>query len=325
MATRKSSNSIRFKIDPFDFSSVAVASPQWRSRERVYAIDAAMRTNYDILRAKVADSLRPVLVVQFDLCGGTYNLITKDMQITVRPVPPVFQQIKSICHCPLGIYTVLAPHLEDPSGQEWVSPLRQFGLVVNEALDGLKHLDLHRDVLSRSATILKESLSFILSSVKRKNFSMQSFRDYSDSIFEAVSMNMITAAQVQTTAVVDLLLDCKKPLGPEWRNLYSAVLTTWTIEDKNQHWLVLRRMMDKGMLDERLYVINVGNARENTVDVALMNLAIIVQDKIAGRLVFGDRTPTQARLNIDLATRNDLLSSSVEKVIDEVFRERGCG
>ncbi len=284
-----------------------------------------MRTNYDILRAKVADSLRPVLVVQFDLCGGTYNLITKDMQITVRPVPAVFQQIKSICHCPLGIYTVLAPHLEDPSGQEWVSPLRQFGLVVNEALDGLEHLDLHRDVFNRSATILKESLSFILSSVKRKNFSMQSFRDYSDSVFDSIYMNMITAATVQTTAVVDLLLDWKKTLGPEWRNLYSAVLTTWTIEDKNQHWLVLRRMMDKGMLDERLYVINVGNARENTVDVALMNLAIIVQDKIAGRLVFGDRTPTQARLNIDLATRNDLLSSSVEKVIDEVLRERRGG
>src|SRR5689334_18600247 len=95
------------KIDPFDLQKVAMASSlHWHFQESVSAIDVAMRNNYDILRGKVSASLRPVIVVQFDFAGGTYNLLTDDRLITVQPVPRMFEQIKSICHCPLGIYTI---------------------------------------------------------------------------------------------------------------------------------------------------------------------------------------------------------------------------
>jgi hypothetical protein len=324
MAAKKNDVSKALAIDPFDLSTVAMASsPRSRSTDRVTAVDVAMRNNYDILRAKVAVSLRPVIVVQFDFSGGTYNLVTRDRQLTVQPVPRLFEQIKSICHCPLGIYTVVAPYLNESSDPVWRAPLQDFGDVVRGALEGLGHLEFPEDVRSWSSTILESSDRFITECLTTRSFTMDLFRAYAESVFDSIRHNMMHAASLQVSAVVDLLLEWRNTLGPTWRDLYAAVLTTWTIEEKNQHWLVLRMLMDQEMLDERLYVINVGNARENTVDVALMNLAIIVQDKIAGHLVFGKRTPIARRLNVDLATRNDLLSSAVEKTIDEILCKKG--
>ena len=311
-------------IDPFDLSKVAMASSlQWRAQESVSTIDATMRSNYDILRAKVAASLRPLIVVQFDFSGGTYNLLTQTGQITVQPVPKLFEQIKSICHCPLGVYTVLGAYLKEPQNRDWVAPLREFGLVVEKALDGLPNQEFPNDIRKWSETILLRSRDFITESVKAGAFTMDSFRQYSAAVFDSIHLNMKHAARVQVRAVVNLLCEWKALVGNDWRNLYAVVLTTWTIEEKNQHWLVLREMMDEEKLEERLYVVSLGSARENTVEVGVMNLAIIVQDKIAGHLVFGSSSPTAIRLNTDLATRNDLLSSAVEEIIDEVLREKG--
>jgi hypothetical protein len=312
-------------IDPFDLEKVAMASSlQWRFQESVSAIDAGMRNNYDILRTKVSASLRPIIVVQFDFAGGTYNLLTNEGQITVQPVPRLFEQIKSICHCPLGIYTILAPYLTEPRNEDWIRPLNEFGQTIQKSLDCIEHSDFPRDVRSWSEQILVAAHDFVQETVKKRSFGADTFRDFTASVFDSIHQNMRHAASLQVKAVTDLLGEWKKLLGEEeWRNLYTVVLTTWTIEEKNQHWLVLRKLMDQQMLDQRLYVVSVGSARENTVDIGVMNLATIVQDKIAGDLVFGNATPEAERLNTDLATRNDLLSSSVEEIVGKIPTTRG--
>jgi len=317
-------NNKRAEIDPFDLEKVAMSSSlRLRFQDSVSAIDVAMRSNYDILRAKVSLSLRPVIVVQFDFAGGTYNLLTDDRQITVQPVPRLFEQIKSMCHCPLGIYTILAPYLKEPRNQDWIPPLGEFRKAVEKALNGIPDSGFPPEVRKWSKTILAGARDFIATSLKAGSFTIEAYRRFTGSVFSSIHQNMRYAARIQVTAVVDLLLEWRKFLGKEWPNLYTVVLTTWTIEEKNQHWLVLRKLMDKKRLDQRLYVVSVGNAHENTVDVGLMNLAVIVQDKIAGHLVFGGGTPAKDRLNKDLATRNDLLSSSVEEIVDEILRSRG--
>src|SRR5436853_7042181 len=149
-------------IDPFDLHRVAMtSSPLAMAQDRISAVDAAMRGNYDLLRAKVAASLRPVVVVQFDFSGGTYNLLTDSQQITIQPVPRTFEQIKSNCHCPLGIYTILAPYLEKPDIREWLEPLAAFRNTVNKALEAIAEAGFPDNVRAWSEAILSQSGDFI--------------------------------------------------------------------------------------------------------------------------------------------------------------------
>lgn len=314
------SGGAEIRIDPFDLQKVAMlSSARAVAQEHIFAIDTAMRANYDLLRAKVVMSIRPVIVVQFDFSGGTYNLLTNDRQITVQPVPRTFEQIKSICHAPLGIYTILAPYLNGPASLEWIKPLDDFRIVLARGLETLKATDLDPQVTAWCSTVLANSIKYIEASIRDKLFSVTTFQDYSKSVFEAIRLNMIHAAKIQVTAIVKLLLQWKKELGAEWENLYTVILTTWTIEEENQHWLVFRELMERSKLEQRLYVVSVGNASHNTVDVALMNLAIIVQDKIAGHLVFAHHSAAATTMNVNLASRSDLLSGSVRQVLKEIL------
>jgi hypothetical protein len=99
-----------YSIDPHDLDLVAVGSdPATRARERLFAVDTAMRVNYDSLRARVAANLSPVIVIQPDLGGGSYTLIRQGRQTSVHPVAHLFQMVKSISHLPLGIYLSSRP------------------------------------------------------------------------------------------------------------------------------------------------------------------------------------------------------------------------
>src|SRR5260370_22461592 len=121
-------------IDPHDLYVVAMkASVRTRAMQSLFAIDDAMRTNYDALKALVANSVRPVIVVQNDLQGGTYTLLEKEQRTTIQPVPPVFQMVKSVSHTPLVIYSIIAPYLGADRTDVWMRPAEDFCTLLSNA------------------------------------------------------------------------------------------------------------------------------------------------------------------------------------------------
>lgn len=301
----------QYEINPHDLDLVALgSSPITRAREAVFHIDTAMRRNYDSLKAKISANLSPVLVVQPDLGGGTYTLVRRGSQTSTHPVEPLFQLVKSISHLPLGIYTILAPYLRNAQTRDWLAELVAFRDVAAAALDGLHEARLPRRAETASRDILSKGIAFMDTCIAQGDFTMHGFEEFSASLQESILTNMDFAAGALVDGVQNLLAEWREEMGEEdWSNLYAVILVIWTTEAQNQHYDILRRLMDQKTVEERLLVIGVGEQEPDMLAVALDNLARIVQDNVAAGLIL----PKDSSLAKTLAGPKDLLADAVER------------
>jgi hypothetical protein len=308
----------QYNIDPHDLDLVAVGSdPVERARERIFDVDTAMRANYDILKAKVAANLSPVIVIEPDLGGGTYTLICRGTRTTTRPVGPLFQLVKSICHLPLGIYAILAPYLKGARTGDWRADLQSFQAVAESALARLDEAKLPRKAEDASRSILSAGIEFMQTCLEQSDFSMASFKHFAAKVQEPILANMNFAAQALVDGVEKQLAAWRKEIGEQgWKDLYAVILVIWTTEAQNQHHEILCRLMDQKTVEERLLAIGVGEQEPDMVAVALDNLARIVQDNVAAGLIL----PTDEELAKTLAGTKDLLADAVDRIMQSCPR-----
>jgi hypothetical protein len=303
-------------IDPHDLSVVAMkASLRARAMQSLFAIDDAMRMNYDALKALVANSVRPVIVVQNDLQGGTYTLLEHDRRTTVQPVPPVFQMVKSVSHAPLGIYSIIAPYLGADPTDAWRRPAEDFAVLLSNAERLVAYADLPADAQKACEAIITSSLKFIASIVKKETVTVDDFKDYTGPLEKAIAENLTIAGDLQVKSIRGLLERWKERLKGAWKDLYAVVLVIWTTELNNQHYLILKSEMDPSRVDDHLIVLGTATLTDDTVDVALENLGQIVQDNIAAALVFSNPDELDTDLGISLKGPEDLLSWAVKKAL----------
>jgi hypothetical protein len=309
------------KIDPHDLYVVAMkASVRTRAMQALFAIDDAMRTNYDGLKALVANSVRPVIVVQNDLQGGTYTLLEDERRTTVQPVPPIFQMVKSVSHAPLGIYSIIAPYLGADRTDVWARPAEDLGTILSNAKRLVAYAELPDPALNACDKIITSSIEFIRSIVSKQKVTVEEFKRYSGPLEAAIAENLTIAGEVQVKSIRALLHRWKERLGEGWKDLYAVVLVIWTTEVNNQHYLILRREMDPSRVEDHLIVLGTASMPDDTVDVALENLGQIVQDNIAAALVFSNPDELDTELGVSLKGPEDLLSWAVKKALK---RRRG--
>jgi hypothetical protein len=303
-------------IDPHDLYVVAMkASVRTRAMQSLFAIDDAMRMNYDALKTLVANSVRPVIVVQNDLQGGTYTLLENDRRTTVQPVPPVFQMVKSVSHAPLGIYSIIAPYLGADRTDVWRRPAEDFAALLSNAERLVAYAGLPATPQKACETIITNSLKFVASIVAKERVTVEDFKDYTGPLEEAIAENLTVAGDLQVKSIRDLLDRWKERLKGAWKDLYAVVLVIWTTEVNNQHYLILKSEMDPSRVDDHLIVLGTAAMADDTVDVALENLGQIVQDNIAAALVFSNPDELDTDLGTSLKGPEDLLSWAVKKAL----------
>lgn len=304
-------------IDPHDLKMVTSGStPQQLARDAIFAVDAMMRSNYDQLRARLIPNLSPVIIVQSDFAGGTYTLIQDGARETVAPVPAIFQLVKSVCHTPLGIYSVIAPYLKGSKTPEWQAPLAAFRDTLVNALRHLAAAELPPKAEAASHDILAEGKRFIDDALTEGAFSIDSYEKFTGKVQKAIHTNMKFAAEAQISGVETLLKRWREQLGPKhWKQLYAVVLAIWTTEVRNQNWLILKHCMDPETVDSHLITLSTAAPEGNTVPVALDNLARIVQDNVAAAMIFPlPNKADEANAN-SLKGPDDLLSDAIEKAL----------
>jgi hypothetical protein len=303
-------------IDPHDLHVVAMkASVRARAMQSLFAIDDAMRTNYDALKALVANSVRPVIVVQNDLQGGTYTLLESDRRTTVQPVPPVFQMVKSVSHAPLGLYSIIAPYLGADRTDVWRRPAEDFAVLLSNAERLVAYAGLPANARRACETIIVSSLKFIASIVAKEKVTVEDFKDYTGPLESAIAKNLTIAGELQVKSIRALLERWKDRLKGDWKDLYAVVLVIWTTEVNNQHYLILKSEMDSSRVEDHLIVLGTATMVDDTVDVALENLGQIVQDNIAAALVFSSPDELDTDLGTSLKGPEDLLAWAVKKAL----------
>ncbi|GHE10284.1 hypothetical protein [Streptomyces alanosinicus] len=313
-----------------------VSTDQRTARDNILQVDTDMRTNYDILRVNVAQQLSPVIVVENGMQGGKYTLVLGGQRFVEEPISEIFKLAKSIAHVPLGIFSVVAPYLDAriPDGQknmyphdlamvayagpgktDWVDPLTKFVTDLDTARRTLEQAGLPDDLKVSCAHILDAGMTYANDITRRRTFDMKGFEDFTGKIADDIKTNMYWAAKVQIEAVKDLFGRWKDKVGADnWHELYVVVLSMWTTSELNQNSIIIKHLMDADMVDSHLIDLPCqAPSIANAVDVALDNLARIVQDNIAAQMVFS----TDQQLADALKGKPDLLSQEILKLLGD--------
>lgn len=312
-----------YPLDPHDLVlTTAYTSPRDLARQTIYAVDTLMRDHYFASRTRLIANLDPVIVVQFSMTGGTYTLIFNGVRETVSPVGPNFAMCKSIAHIPLGIYTMLAPYLRTGvRPKSWQNAIVNFRTTITDALGALETAELPAEAVQSCREIITGATDFLDGTLQESSFSIASFERFTSKIQGALQTNMRHAAQAQLDGVLPLLRRWRTQLGSiMWKQLYAVVMAIWTTEVRNQNWLLLRAMMDPETVDSHLITISTAVPEENTVDVALENLARIVQDNVAAAVVFSAPIPFSVDHATSLVGPDDLLAGTIEQMVKKCPR-----
>ena len=301
-------------INAHDLDMVAFASnPTVRARESIFDVDLHMRRAYADLKSELILKLNPVIIVNNDTKGGEYTLIHNGVQESVHPVSQVFEMVKSISHVPLGIFSILAPYLKQPSAKGWQCPLQEFAVTLENALENIQQANMPAAAETACIRILSRGLAFIEQSISGGYFTIKSFEKFSASVFDAIGVNMQYASMAQIEGVKELMARWKEKIGEQqWKNLYTVVLSIWTTSVDNQNTVILRTIMDPDNLNTHLIDIPTAEFPDDPVFVALDNLARIVQDNVAAEMVF----PTDQEIADALKGTEDLLSGTILQLLD---------
>lgn len=316
----KPQNSPIDDIDPHDLDMVAYWSePTRRARNAILTVNADMRRNYAALKAELIKNLSPVIVVQNDAKGGKYTLIHKGEQESLHPVGEMFELAKSIAHVPLGTFSIIAPYLKGSETTAWVRPLQDFARDLSTARDQLATADIPKDLQDSSRGILDGALHFIEDSVKNGSFSIDTFAEFTGSVYGDIRTNMYHAAKAQIAGVKKLMTRWRAKVGEEaWKGLYTVVLSIWTTSVLNQNSIIIKQFMDQENVETHLIDLPTAELPADPIFTALDNLARIVQDNVAAEMVFSvDQEVADA-----LKGEEDLLSDEIQKQLACPFQNK---
>ncbi|MFF4174083.1 twin-arginine translocation signal domain-containing protein [Streptomyces sp. NPDC001744] len=321
----------------------APAARRRRAREAILAVNRDTRAHYAALKADLIARLGPVLVVQNDARGGRFTLVHDGTQESLHPVGEVFELAKSVSHVPLGIFSIIAPHLGDRvpnvpgadridphdlamvafgdgAATDWITPLRRYADTLAAARQQLDRAGVPPEMAVSCARVLDGALSFIEVSTAARSVGIRSFEDFSHRVHEGIRTNMRYAAEAQIAGVRAVLRKWRARIGEEaWRDLYTVVLSQWATSELNQNSIIIGPCMNPAKVATHLIDLPAAEPPSDPVFVALDNLARIVQDNIAAELVFPtDRTAADA-----LKGPQDLLA---DEILDQLGATRpGAG
>ncbi|MET9675911.1 twin-arginine translocation signal domain-containing protein [Streptomyces sp. NPDC006482] len=309
----------------------ALAGRRRGARDAIVAVNSGMRSHYAALKADLIAQLSPVLVVQNDAKGGRFTLVHNGTQESLHPVGEVFELAKSVSHVPLGVFSIIAPHVsdripnvpgadridshdlamvafKDTANTDWITPLRQYADTLAAARRELDQAGIPPEMVVSCERVLDGALSFIEVSTVARSFDIRSFEDFSHSVYAGIRTNMRYAAEAQIAGVQDVLRKWRARIGEEaWRDLYTVVLSQWATSELNQNSIIIRPCMNPAKVSTHLIDLPAAEPLSDPVSVALDNLARIVQDNIAAELVFpSDRAAADA-----LKGPQDLLADEI--------------
>ncbi|MEU3481067.1 twin-arginine translocation signal domain-containing protein [Streptomyces sp. NPDC033754] len=307
-----------------------------RARDAIVAVNSGMRSHYAALKSDLIAQLSPVLVVQNDARGGRFTLIHDGTQESLHPVGEVFELAKSVSHVPLGVFSIIAPHLsdrvpnvpgadridphdlamlafKDTATTDWITPLRQYADTLAAARRQLDQAGIPPELVVSCARVLDGALSFIAASTAARSFDIRSFEDFSHSVYAGIRTNMRYAAEAQITGVQGVLRTWRARIGEEaWQDLYTVVLSQWATSELNQNSIIIRPCMNPAKVATHLIDLPAAEPLSDPVFVALDNLARIVQDNIAAELVF----PSDHAAADALKGPQDLLADEILDQLD---------
>lgn len=254
--------------------------------DRLYTLDSLMQSNYAKTQHAVGQMQSPVILAMFNGVGGKYILRRDGKEVAVEPVPPLYEQVKSVSHTLVGIFEIISPYLQYSESGNWRPALTEFNTNMKDALATLGNVGMPEKVEENCRKILQGGIDFMDNALATGRFNAKDYSNYAQPLLPAVMENVTLAGKLQVDHFESVVKEWRKEMGEEeWARLYAVVNTAWAMRRQNVHFQILAQMMGRDAINDRLIMAEAINSV--TEDDLLMLLGRIVNDRALSILVFG--------------------------------------
>ena len=257
-------------------------------------LNAAARESYGAARALALKSDQPVFLVTH-----TVTLIRGEDLGSLPYSPPLYHELKSISHLPLGVHSASIGLLESPTKQPWIERLRTLVKNVDIAEADLAKASFTEAQKVRQQKILSLSRAYLDNVLSRENVDMASITRYSRALAPLLLANAADAANVQIEALDQAVRELSKKLKPgEFEKALAVITGPKTPREGNLQFQYFVYAFGPGSAGSRVLYMESIFDREAALGV----LRTVLNDRVASQAFFGDTYRLERDLMADGAT-----------------------
>lgn len=285
---------ITLKTIAIFFSLILPAFAQTPTPPLFNDLNTAARESYAAARALALKSDQPIFLVT-----DTVTLIRGEDLGSLPYSPPIYHELKSISHLPLGVYSASIGLIESPSEQRWIERLKTLRTQVDRAETELTKASLTDSQRARQQSILSLSRTYLDEILTRKSIDSASLTRYARSLAPYLLGNATDAAKAQIDALDHAVRELSKKLKPgEFEKAIAVITGPKTPREGNLQFQYFVYAFGPGTAGTRvIYMESIFDR-----DAALGVLRTVLNDRMASQAFFGDTYRLERDMMADGAT-----------------------
>lgn len=257
-------------------------------------LNTAARESYAAARALALKSDQPIFLVT-----DTVTLIRGEDLGSLPYSPPIYHELKSISHLPLGVYSASIGLIENPTEQRWIDRLKTLRTQVDSAEIELGKASLTESQRVRQQNILSLSRTYLDDILMRKSIDSVSLNRYARSLAPHLLANAADAAKVQIDALDLAVRELSKKLKPgEFEKAIAVITGPKTPREGNLQFQYFVYAFGPGTAGTRVIYTESIFDREAALGV----LRTVLNDRMASQAFFGDTYRLERDMMADGAT-----------------------
>jgi hypothetical protein len=264
-------------------------------------MNALARSHYAEARQAALAATGPIIVVTADeliLLRGVPESKSEGAE-RVAYLPARYRHLKALGHVPLGLWSLLAPRLDQP-GAGWAPALATYRDHVAALAPLVGALGLRWDDAKRQREILATTLAFIDTVSAAGGVTAAALDAYADEVGPALLGNAYDAADAQLSALHAVVQRWRAALPPEdWARLHVVVLGPNRPREAQPPYFYFQRLLGKESATRLITADNVSDS-----SAALDLLAATVNDRRLAASFFADAGRMDRGLLTDATMRH---------------------
>lgn len=257
-------------------------------------LNVAARESYAAARALALKSDQPVFLVT-----DTVALIRGEDLGSLPYSPPLYHELKSMSHLPLGVYSASIGRLEHPADQRWMERFKTLRSQIDRTEADLTHASFTEAQKLRQQKILSLSRAYLDDVLQRQNIDSEAVTLYARTLAPLLLANAADAASIQIDALDQAVKELSKKLKPgEFEKAIAVITGPKTPREGNLQYQYFVYAFGPGSAVTRvLYMESIFNR-----EAALGVLRTVLNDRMASQAFFGDTYRLERDMMADGAT-----------------------